>query len=282
MPDVYATADWAAWVAAIRAEPDADLPRLVAADWLDDRGEAERAEFVRVQVEIAAAARRVGACDFIRSARPPIDTCYDRRDGLRHVARTGCGSCRSRLPLHYRQRELWKSLTHTVYAAKSRQLWGCPIDQITVPERPVLHYPHDVYIVRRGFVAEARCSPAAWVAHGDRLLTREPVSRVVLTSQPAVFDADDGTECRFAGDPKPVHFTRAECWAADAGSGDPRPLAGMLRLRWPGVEFELPPLPLEGEFRFVDGELVSVGGQVAGSFRFRGPPIDTSRLRDSL
>lgn len=30
-----------------------DGPRLVYADWLDDRGEADRADFIRVQIELA-------------------------------------------------------------------------------------------------------------------------------------------------------------------------------------------------------------------------------------
>jgi len=34
-------------------QPDDDTPRLVYADWLDDQGEAERAEFIRVQCELA-------------------------------------------------------------------------------------------------------------------------------------------------------------------------------------------------------------------------------------
>ena len=42
-----------ALLAAVLADPDADLPRLVYADWLEERGEAERAEFIRVQVELA-------------------------------------------------------------------------------------------------------------------------------------------------------------------------------------------------------------------------------------
>jgi uncharacterized protein (TIGR02996 family) len=45
--------DWRAMVAAVRAAPDDDLPRLVAADWLDERGLGERAEFIRVQCELA-------------------------------------------------------------------------------------------------------------------------------------------------------------------------------------------------------------------------------------
>lgn len=33
--------------------PDDDVPRLVYADWLEERGQAERAEFIRVQIELA-------------------------------------------------------------------------------------------------------------------------------------------------------------------------------------------------------------------------------------
>src|SRR5262249_28249310 len=37
----------------ILADPDSDTPRLVYADWLEEQGEAERAEFIRVQIELA-------------------------------------------------------------------------------------------------------------------------------------------------------------------------------------------------------------------------------------
>src|SRR5262245_15977158 len=46
-------ADRAAFLRAICANPDDDLPRLVFADWLDEHGEPERAEFIRVQIEFA-------------------------------------------------------------------------------------------------------------------------------------------------------------------------------------------------------------------------------------
>src|SRR6516162_10243136 len=38
---------------AIKAEPDDDTPRLIYADWLDDHGQPERAEFIRLQIESA-------------------------------------------------------------------------------------------------------------------------------------------------------------------------------------------------------------------------------------
>jgi uncharacterized protein (TIGR02996 family) len=42
-----------ALLAAIRATPDDDAPRLVYADWLDEHNQPERAEFIRVQVAVA-------------------------------------------------------------------------------------------------------------------------------------------------------------------------------------------------------------------------------------
>src|SRR5437879_720363 len=41
-----------AFLADILEHPDDDTPRLVYADWLDEHGQAERAEFIRVQCEL--------------------------------------------------------------------------------------------------------------------------------------------------------------------------------------------------------------------------------------
>src|SRR5687768_14661656 len=45
--------DRAGFWEAICAEPDEDAHRLVFADWLEEHGEAERAEFIRAQCELA-------------------------------------------------------------------------------------------------------------------------------------------------------------------------------------------------------------------------------------
>lgn len=45
--------DRAALLAAVCADPDDDLPRLAFADWLDDHGDPGRAEFIRLQCELA-------------------------------------------------------------------------------------------------------------------------------------------------------------------------------------------------------------------------------------
>ncbi|MGL6075934.1 MAG: TIGR02996 domain-containing protein [Fimbriiglobus sp.] len=43
------------WHRAIAAEPTADLPRLVFADWLEERGDVARAEFIRERIQTADA-----------------------------------------------------------------------------------------------------------------------------------------------------------------------------------------------------------------------------------
>jgi uncharacterized protein (TIGR02996 family) len=47
---VYDLPEWHALMCAIRADKSNDLPRLVAADWLDEVGEHARAEFIRLQI----------------------------------------------------------------------------------------------------------------------------------------------------------------------------------------------------------------------------------------
>jgi len=42
-----------ALIAAIRQAPDDDAPRLIYADWLDEHGQPERAEFIRVQIGLS-------------------------------------------------------------------------------------------------------------------------------------------------------------------------------------------------------------------------------------
>ena len=47
--------DFLSFIGAINAAPDDDTPRLVLADWLEENRQAERAEFIRLQVDLAKA-----------------------------------------------------------------------------------------------------------------------------------------------------------------------------------------------------------------------------------
>jgi uncharacterized protein (TIGR02996 family) len=47
------TATDTAFLRTILADPDDDAPRLIYADWLDEQGDADRAEFIRLQIQFA-------------------------------------------------------------------------------------------------------------------------------------------------------------------------------------------------------------------------------------
>lgn len=73
-----------ALISAVAASPDDDTPRLVFADWLDDQGAPEaaaRAEFIRVQCELARTACRCQKCASVDSDIPPR-LCIKRLTGL--------------------------------------------------------------------------------------------------------------------------------------------------------------------------------------------------------
>src|SRR5687767_11671931 len=65
-----------AFLAAIRAAPADDAPRLVYADWLDEHGQPDLAEFIRVQIEIEPF--RKPDTDLDRWRRATIDRHLDR------------------------------------------------------------------------------------------------------------------------------------------------------------------------------------------------------------
>ena len=52
MSSVYNTPEWSAWLASIREMPGDDNRRLFAADYLEERGEVERAGWIRYAVEL--------------------------------------------------------------------------------------------------------------------------------------------------------------------------------------------------------------------------------------
>ena len=68
------------FLAAILAEPDDDAHRLIFADWLEDAGQTERAEFVRLQCRLAVLLARRGEAnpEKSRQGRKLIAAMYRR------------------------------------------------------------------------------------------------------------------------------------------------------------------------------------------------------------
>lgn len=221
--------DRAALLAAIRQFPDNDAPRLIFADWLDEHGEGERAEFIRVQCDLALRKARYDAGERPGLAIPGIAVGRPARAGEPHYAFANPdGAVRGLLA---RWGALW---------GENWWIWSNMSGRFDP-------------IPWRGFVCDIRCSAADWLARADAILAEHPVRRVRLTTHLSIERAymlpqEDGTTRMWiefgAGDvrrgydlvtDKPVPH------GATAGE-----IAHCLSymahgIAWPGIEFELPP-----------------------------------------
>lgn len=121
--------DLDALLAAVCDRPDDDTPRLIYADELDDAGEAARAEFVRIQCELAGT--------------PTLAEW--RYDEMRR-----------------RERELFTGWRRRWFDLPPGVSWSVVIDADGIDG---LNDPNEgtaTAVVRRGFVDEARCTLSAW------------------------------------------------------------------------------------------------------------------------
>lgn len=73
---------------AIRNEPHDEGLRLIAADWLEENGEAERAEFIRVEMELATRHRSFlwdqGTEAYLLERREHLWACHAGREWINH------------------------------------------------------------------------------------------------------------------------------------------------------------------------------------------------------
>lgn len=134
-----------AFLAAILASPVDDSPRLIYADWLEEQGgEPERAEFIRVQCELASPYE-----EFF----PPSRATELRR----------------------RQRELLEAHWVKWLADAPLKMDAWSLDE------PIVPYAYGARVLfRRGFVAEIVCSWSDWKQHGKAIVRQHPVERVTL------------------------------------------------------------------------------------------------------
>lgn len=152
-------ADGAALFAAIKDDPADDLPRLAYADWLEEAGQIERAEFIRVQVALAGPGGLRFKCGRTRS----IPWCGD----------PGCHWCH----FHRRERALIYRL-HLVLHAETPYGARCvlTLDEDARSSLPVL-------LLRRGFVERVVCTLDAWRGHGPAVVRAHPVRAVTLSDR---------------------------------------------------------------------------------------------------
>lgn len=172
----------------ILENPEDDTPRLILADWLQDNGDPDRAEFIRVQVEL----EKHPWAEHVRDDR------YDARDGID-------SGWRDAFELHGREQKLlWKyekGLGHNW----ERWCWAEARDEEGAPCRPDYRGSYTVtphgspglggnscgcvvdtmaglvgQSFRRGFVERIDCLRKTWLANGPKIVGGCPVLRVRL------------------------------------------------------------------------------------------------------
>jgi uncharacterized protein (TIGR02996 family) len=199
--------DGDALLAAILANPDEDTPRLVFADYLQENGEQARAEFVRVQMELARFVEPVAG------------------NGVRYFRGD------TSLPVLRRVDEL---------ESRERELLTCPdVITATTVNAPglCLRQPDGIY---RGFVECLTLSAADWLRHAEAIRTEHPVRKVTLTARPNFSSITNNT---FQGILSAGHSERRvtcprEAWLAKLEQFDSDRLKAMLALLWPGITFD--------------------------------------------
>jgi len=147
--------DWPAFLAAIVAEADDDTVRLAAADFLEEHGDADRAAFIRIQVDLAR----------LEAAGPGKN--LDEIDQLRAKERAYLG------PLSV-YRSLWAAAECPELVTMPRGDGRGPLEGVTVEGAGRLTW-------RRGFIEGVRCPADTWARHGTAVRKRLPVRSVILT-----------------------------------------------------------------------------------------------------
>lgn len=209
---VFLTDGWREQVAAVRAKPDDDLVRLTAADWLDDQGEGERAELIRLMVaapQLRMSANYAGSCSQ-----------FQHDAAGRRVCELIAGHCAD-----------WTDAWYTIEADGRNGLrWHRGfIVSATCPTNAWVR--HGDALLAQEPVRVVRLTTRPAVVSVTRSVPRDvnPLL-LVVTNEIAAY--------QFVNDPKYLWaWSTAE--ADNVPAGDDH-LHHMLEARWPGVRFIIP------------------------------------------
>ena len=187
---------------AVLANPKYDIVRLVYADALEEAGDGDRAEFIRVQITLANQRNP--------KRRPPASKENDRVQDR----------------LEKRINVLWRGGINFIFQDEMCNLFEGSVATVVDPRwRP---QGRSVFLVERGFVSSVRCSLAAWrgeecekcsgaghyhdhfrtqcldchgtgrtPGHGPEIVARHPVERVEFTD--AVIHPSGGNDTYYVG-----------------------------------------------------------------------------------
>jgi uncharacterized protein (TIGR02996 family) len=260
----------AALLAAVRARPDDDTPRLAYADWLDDvagdlpdpDAARARAAFIRLQCELSAPPPPE-PWPSLAAQLLPIVGFHRRADEHRAALAAHAERLAEREAKEDEARDLAGRFGHPTgpwtlefLAAAGGQSagWNCGC-------------------WTRGFIKELRLSAADWLAHADAILAAQPVRGVVLTTAPALrVNRAEGTGRNSRGWWELAH-PRATACLAIGDDGWTGLLTRLLAGVWPDISFKFIESDLDLGLNLLQATPEVIRGQLIGDiFRSVPPP----------
>lgn len=206
-----------AFLQAILEFPDDDTPRLIYSDWLEEHGQEERAELIRVQIELAKVPVISDVC---RAAPTP---CYRCEDCLRWTELRR----RDHVLLSRHEGE-WLDWLKVAWGSEWVPVRECGVEW------------------RRGFVEQINCSGENWLVHADALIQAAPLRKVELTTPMTGMDwygrgantskVDDRVWLTAGVHERECQRAKWGCWWGK----EPPVLARILEVEWPRIRFTLP------------------------------------------
>lgn len=160
-----------AFLQAILADPHADGPRLVYSDWLEEHGECERAEHIRVSCEAARLfpkALRVLQRSYYGAEPVPLDV-QSHMSRLPCADGSPCRACRAGRRVFGRAKARAEQLVRD-YGAN----WFPPLNSPTGGR----------VNVRRGFIGEVSTSFGDFIRFYDDWRKHHPITHISLTLEP--------------------------------------------------------------------------------------------------
>ncbi len=142
----------------ILANPADDWLRLIYADYLEDNGQEERSEFIRVQIELF---NWPCECDDVERVYHPECKCKEKGE------------------LQRRERELLKNKMVDTSTPKHRR--RTQLECLMATEALGRYALVSRYTWHRGFMQSVVCTCEAWLKQGSALVRQHPLERVELS-----------------------------------------------------------------------------------------------------
>lgn len=199
----------------ITEHPDDLVTRLVYADWLDENGDIERAEFIRVQCALAT--EQLG-CDRFMYACGEFCT-------LEGLEMLGCDRCQRYSVLKQREMKLLPTFEKGIHNRYQNQLQ---------PKRWS-------FLFRRGFVEELFIHWQDWVKHHKLLIAELPLRKVNFQVAPPLshYPHNDGWVFYWQGFQQVSTLWRG--WTSNVlNIPDNNINQRLLRAYWPTIDFSFP------------------------------------------